>query len=86
MAEAINEGSHYYTLTYTPANLVMDGKYRRIGVKCKMIVTNWPIVAGATRKTRPLCAKLIETLRMILSYHWSASECLILPRSCTRCA
>ncbi|MGC1621129.1 MAG: VWA domain-containing protein [Candidatus Acidiferrum sp.] len=30
---AIEDGSHYYTLTYTPANMKMDGKYRRIEVK-----------------------------------------------------
>lgn len=33
MTEAINDGSHYYTLTYTPTNAAMDGKYRRIGLK-----------------------------------------------------
>ena len=33
ITEAINDGSHYYTLTYTPTNLAMDGKYRRIGLK-----------------------------------------------------
>jgi VWFA-related protein len=33
MTEAINSGSHYYTLTYTPTNVKMDGKYRRIEVK-----------------------------------------------------
>ncbi|MGH9547518.1 MAG: VWA domain-containing protein [Terriglobales bacterium] len=33
LAHAINSGSHYYTLTYTPANKKMDGKYRRIRVK-----------------------------------------------------
>jgi hypothetical protein len=33
MTEAINSGSHYYTLTYTPANTKTDGKYRRIEVK-----------------------------------------------------
>jgi VWFA-related protein len=33
MTEAINSGSHYYTLTYTPTNMKMDGKYRRIEVK-----------------------------------------------------
>ena len=33
MTEAISSGSHYYTLTYTPTNMKMDGKYRRIEVK-----------------------------------------------------
>lgn len=33
MTEAINDGSHYYTLTYTPTNAATDGKYRRIGLK-----------------------------------------------------
>lgn len=33
MTEAVNSGSHYYTLTYTPTNMKMDGKYRRIEVK-----------------------------------------------------
>jgi VWFA-related protein len=33
MTEAIDSGSHYYTLTYTPTNVKMDGKYRRIEVK-----------------------------------------------------
>jgi VWFA-related protein len=33
MTEAISSGSHYYTLTYTPTNTKMDGKYRRIEVK-----------------------------------------------------
>jgi VWFA-related protein len=33
MTEAINNGSRYYTLTYSPANTKMDGKYRRIEVK-----------------------------------------------------
>jgi VWFA-related protein len=28
--EAINIGSHYYTLTYTPTNIKLDGKFRRI--------------------------------------------------------
>ncbi len=30
---AINDGSHYYTLVYTPSNKKMDGKYRGIQVK-----------------------------------------------------
>ena len=33
MTEAVNSGSHYYTLAYTPTNMKMDGKYRRIEVK-----------------------------------------------------
>jgi VWFA-related protein len=33
MTEAIYNGSHFYTLTYTPANMKMDGKYRRIELK-----------------------------------------------------
>ena len=33
LARAINYGSHYYTLTYTPTDKKMDGKYRRIQVK-----------------------------------------------------
>ena len=31
--EAINIGSHYYTLSYTPTNIKLDGKFRRIEVK-----------------------------------------------------
>jgi len=30
---AINDGSHYYTLVYTPTNKKMDGQYRRIEIK-----------------------------------------------------
>jgi len=33
MSRAINDGSHYYTLVYTPTNKKIDGKYRRIEVK-----------------------------------------------------
>jgi VWFA-related protein len=33
MAQAIDEGSHFYTLTYAPTNASMDGKYRHIEVK-----------------------------------------------------
>lgn len=33
MKEAINVGSHYYTVTYTPTNTRTDGKFRRIEVK-----------------------------------------------------
>jgi len=33
ITRAINDGSHYYTLVYTPTNKKMDGKYRRIDVK-----------------------------------------------------
>lgn len=33
VAQAINDGSHYYTLAYTPANKETDGKFRRIQVK-----------------------------------------------------
>ncbi len=33
MREAINNGSHYYTLTYTPTNRDPDGKYRRIELR-----------------------------------------------------
>ena len=33
VSHAIDDGSHYYTLTYTPTNMKMDGKYRRIEVK-----------------------------------------------------
>jgi hypothetical protein len=32
-SRAINNGSHYYTIVYTPANKKMDGQYRRIEVK-----------------------------------------------------
>ena len=33
MAQAVDEGSHFYTLAYAPSNLKMDGKYRRIELK-----------------------------------------------------
>jgi VWFA-related protein len=33
LQHAINDGSHYYTLVYTPTNKRMDGKYRRIEIK-----------------------------------------------------
>ncbi len=33
MNRAISDGSHYYTLVYTPTNKKLDGKYRRIEVK-----------------------------------------------------
>lgn len=33
MTEAINSGSNYYTLAYTPSNTKPDGKYRRIELK-----------------------------------------------------
>lgn len=33
LARAINYGSHYYTLTYTPTDKKMDGRYRRIQLK-----------------------------------------------------
>ena len=33
LAQAVEEGSHYYTLTYTPLNGKMDGKFRKIEVK-----------------------------------------------------
>jgi VWFA-related protein len=33
MTQAIINGSHYYTLTYTPTNNKTDGKYRRIELK-----------------------------------------------------
>ena len=33
MARAIYNGSHYYTLVYTPASTQMDGKFHRIEVK-----------------------------------------------------
>jgi len=33
MAKAIDEGSHYYTLAYSPTNTKNDGKYRTIKVK-----------------------------------------------------
>ena len=33
MTRAINDGSHYYTLVYTPTNKKMDGQYRRIEIK-----------------------------------------------------
>jgi len=33
LAHAVDNGSHYYTLTYSPFNNVMDGKFRKIEVK-----------------------------------------------------
>ena len=33
MAQAIELGSHYYTIAYTPENTRLDGKYRRIELK-----------------------------------------------------
>jgi VWFA-related protein len=33
MQRAINDGSHYYTIAYTPTNKKMDGKYRKIEIK-----------------------------------------------------
>ena len=33
MSDAINSGSHYYTITYSPTNKKTDGKYRRIKLK-----------------------------------------------------
>lgn len=37
MARAIHNGSHYYTLVYTPTNTQLDGKFRRIEVKLTQI-------------------------------------------------
>ncbi len=33
LTRVINEGAHYYTLSYTPTDTNMDGKFRRIEVK-----------------------------------------------------
>lgn len=33
VAHVVNEGTHYYTLTYTPTNAKMDGKFRKIHVQ-----------------------------------------------------
>jgi VWFA-related protein len=33
LARVVNNGSHYYSLAYSPTNANMDGKYRRIQVK-----------------------------------------------------
>jgi VWFA-related protein len=33
MAQAVDDGSHYYTLTYAPTNAKLDGKYRHIELK-----------------------------------------------------
>ena len=33
MTQAVSYGSHFYTLTYTPTNTKMDGKYRHIEIK-----------------------------------------------------
>ena len=33
LAQAVEEGSHYYTITYSPLNGKMDGKFRKIEVK-----------------------------------------------------
>ena len=33
LARVVNNGSRYYSLTYSPTNTVMDGKFRRIQVK-----------------------------------------------------
>ena len=33
IARVVQNGSHYYTVIYTPTNKEMDGKYRRIEVK-----------------------------------------------------
>jgi VWFA-related protein len=35
LAHAIDDGAHYYTLAYTPANKNMDGSFRRIQVRMK---------------------------------------------------
>jgi VWFA-related protein len=35
MKQAVNYGSHFYTLTYTPTNTKMDGKYRHIDIKTR---------------------------------------------------
>jgi hypothetical protein len=33
IGKSVNDGSHYYTLVYSPANKKMDGHYRKIEVK-----------------------------------------------------
>jgi len=33
MSHAVNDGSHFYTLAYTPTDMKMDGKFRHIQVK-----------------------------------------------------
>ena len=33
MTQAVQNGTHYYTLVYTPSNTRMDGKFRRIDIK-----------------------------------------------------
>jgi VWFA-related protein len=35
ITRAMNDGSRYYTLTYTPSNRTLDGKYRTIDVQLK---------------------------------------------------
>ncbi len=35
LAHAIDDGAHYYTLAYTPANKNLDGSFRRIQVRLK---------------------------------------------------
>lgn len=33
VAHVVNDGTHYYTLTYTPRNAKMDGKFRKIHIQ-----------------------------------------------------
>jgi len=33
LARVVDNGSHYYSIAYSPANTVMDGKFRRIQIK-----------------------------------------------------
>jgi VWFA-related protein len=33
VAHVVNDGTHYYTLTYTPSNIKMDGKFRKIHIQ-----------------------------------------------------
>ena len=53
MMHAIENGSHYYTLVYTPTNKKMDGSYRRIKlVKTTAGKYTWLIGAGTTPTRR----------------------------------
>lgn len=59
LASAVRDGSHYYTLTYTPTNKTMDGRYRHIQVKLKQGKYKLAYRRGYNAES-PETAKIVE--------------------------
>ncbi len=83
LSRAINDGSHYYTLVYSPTNEEMDGRYRHIEVK--LAKGNYKLAYRRGRTTPTRSCRPLPQLLPILWDNCLSTDCLARQAFYIRC-